>query len=90
MRDEFYSVSLSSAGLELLTELRDRDPELSSLLDPLHSAPSTTVIRVTEAQAERVRDRLTEILAQEGLAVDYSPNDKGRILEELIDSFYIP
>lgn len=48
------------------------------------------VVTMNPEQAEKVREYLTERLAREGFADDYSLNEKGKALEDLLDRFYIP
>jgi hypothetical protein len=66
-------------------ELRDFLPRLQELV------PSGKVsIQLNRAEAERIRDYLTNELAALGFDEDYHPNQTGRMIEELIDRFYIP
>ena len=39
---------------------------------------------------EALRGKLTELLAQRGFAEDYSVNDEGQLIEELIDLLHSP
>ena len=66
-------------------ELREFLPRLQQLV------PSGKVrIQLNRAEAERIRDYLTNELAALGFDEDYQPNQMGRMIEELIDRFYIP
>jgi hypothetical protein len=52
--------------------------------------PSRRVnIRLNLAEAEQLRDCLTHQLAVVGFDQNYSPNEEGRRLEDLIDRFSI-
>lgn len=41
-------------------------------------------------EVEALRGKLTELLALRGFAEDYSTNDEGQIIEELIDRLHLP
>lgn len=47
-------------------------------------------IPLDRLEAERVRDLLTVELARRGFREDYSASKRGRMLEQLIDRFFIP
>lgn len=48
------------------------------------------IITLGRADAEELRGHLTELLAKIGFDSNYSPNEQGQILEELIDRLYCP
>ena len=66
--------------------------ELREFLSKIQeTVPSGNIsIRLNRAEAERVRDYLTTQLAAVGFDEEYRPNQQGRIIEELIDRFYVP
>jgi hypothetical protein len=39
---------------------------------------------------ERLRARLTELLAKVGFDIDYSPTPEGELIERIIDALYVP
>lgn len=39
---------------------------------------------------ERLRKRLTELLAKVGFDIDYSPTPAGELIERIIDALYVP
>jgi hypothetical protein len=39
---------------------------------------------------ERLRERLTELLAKVGFDIDYSPTPEGELIERIIDALYVP
>jgi hypothetical protein len=47
------------------------------------------IIKMTHAEAEMIRDRLTRRLAEIGFDENYSPNEQGQMLEALIDRFFV-
>jgi hypothetical protein len=81
---------LSAEEFKYVTELLSRD-ELRDLLPRIHEiVPSGNIsIRLNRVEAERVRDYLTTELAATGFDEEYRPNRQGKVLEELIDRFYV-
>src|SRR5215831_5562097 len=90
-RSELFPVRLSRA--EQLY-LRNSGLAPTVFLDDLEKAleaPGESVtVRVTRAMAESIRDGLTKALAQSGFDRSYELNPRGRLLEELIDRFFLP
>jgi hypothetical protein len=63
---------------------------LGNLLRAVHpTAGATVTVRLRRADAERLRDRLTRVLAEVGFDENYSPHQRGQLLEKLIDKFYL-
>lgn len=90
MKEQSDEFQVSADEMEYLEQLLSRDESLASLLRSQKNPLSGKVaIRLTRAEAERVRDCLTTQLAASGFDQDYSPNDLGRMLEGLIDRFYV-
>ena len=73
---------LSSAEF-LRTELRQAVVEGSS-----KSGDGTATVVLEDNDRERLRDALTERLAQVGFDAEYRPTGEGRLLENLIDSSF--
>jgi hypothetical protein len=76
-------ISLFVAVLSCDEDLTRR---LSAATEP---AKRDTTIRLSRAEAEQVRDYLTTELAASGFDQDYSPTQRGKMLEGLIDRFFI-
>jgi len=90
MKEESNEFQISADEMEYLKQLASGDESLANLLRWQKSAPrGGLAIRLTHPEAERVRDRLTTALAALGFDENYSTNDLGRMLEGLIDRFYV-
>jgi hypothetical protein len=88
--EESFEFQVSMDELEYLKELASGDESVASLLGSLDGTPSGRVtVLLTRSEAERVRDRLTTELAARGFDQNYSPNNLGRMVEGLIDRFYV-
>lgn len=73
-----------------LKQLASRDSSLADLLRFPNVVPGRKgIIRLSGAEAERLRDCLATQLATVGFDENYSPNEQGQMLEDLIDRFYI-
>lgn len=82
---------VSAEELEYLKQLASLDESLAGLLRSKEGAPGRRMtIRLSRAEAERLSNCLTEQLAMVGFDENYSLNEQGRILEDLIDRFYLP
>ena len=90
MIEETDEFQVSAEELEHLKELVSRDESLAGLLRFQKCSPGRRVtIRLSRAEAEQLRDYLTTQLAAVGFDENYSPNEKGQMLEELIDRFFM-
>jgi hypothetical protein len=91
LMNDIGDIRLSAEELGLLRKVLSADQNLTSRLSGV-TGPTMrdATIRLTRAEAEQVRDYLTTELAASGFDQDYSPNQQGQILEELIDRFFIP
>ena len=90
MIDGKHDFQLSATELNFLNQLASCDESVAGLLGSRgasHSCGAT--IRLSRADAERLRDLLTTQLAIMGFDENYLPNEQGRILEALIDRFYL-
>jgi len=47
-------------------------------------------IEGTRSAVERLRDRLTELMATVGFDQDYSPTAEGKVIEQIIDVLFVP
>lgn len=81
---------LTAQEFNFLRQLASED-ELFNKLIP-HEAREHSdkiAVRLDRAEAERLRGYLTKRLAAGGFDKDYSPTKEGRMLEALIDKFYL-
>jgi hypothetical protein len=74
-----------------LNRLAAHDMSVAELLKNHEKGHGESVtLRLTCTEAEELRDSLTLQLAAVGFDKDYSLNEQGRLLENLIDKFYLP
>jgi hypothetical protein len=91
MDRETHEIRLSVTQLEFLRNLSPHDKSVDSALNYAEEkSPEKLVIRLSRDIAEKLRSQLTEKLAEVGFEKDYSPNFTGRMLEDLIDTLFIP
>jgi hypothetical protein len=87
---ERHEFQLSAAEFKYLKELTSRDESVAYLLGSKEGTDGRKVtIRLSRAEAEQLRDHLTTRLAAVGFDESYLPNEEGRMLEELIDRFFL-
>lgn len=85
--NEVHSFQLSADEFRYLEQLLS-DHALADQLRVEEGPPSRRVnVRLNCAEAEQLRDYLTRRLAAVGFDQNYSPNEEGRRLEDLIDRF---
>jgi hypothetical protein len=90
MAQDKHEFKLSTDEFNFLRQIASNDTAVSRLLLREESAVSDKLtIRLNRAQAEKLREFLTERLAATGFEGDYSPNKQGEMLETLIDRFYV-
>mgnify|MGYP001480328708 CR=1 FL=1 len=90
MTEAKHDFQLSTDEADYLFRLAAHDESLARLLEPASEPDDRAVkVRLTHAETEYVRDRLTVKLAAVGFDEDYSPNEQGRVLEKLIDKFFL-
>jgi hypothetical protein len=90
MTTEKHQFKLTEDELNFLRQIALANDSVSRLLLREQSAVSDKLsIRLNRAQAEQLREYLTECLAATGFEGDYSPNRQGTMLEKLIDRFYL-
>jgi hypothetical protein len=91
MNGSSHVFKISADELAYLRDLLSNHDELSEMLASLeaheHQLPA---LRLDREKAEQLRSFLTEQLAKIGFQEDYSLTERGKILEELIDRFYLP
>jgi len=89
--EENHEFQVSAKELEYLKRLVSHDDPLAGLLIPQGGTRGHQIrIRLGRAEAQHLRDYLTTQLATIGFDEDYSPNEQGQMLENLIDRFYLP
>jgi hypothetical protein len=88
--EETHQFDLSSRESEFLDQLASQDDAFADFLGS-HAEPHgrRKTIQLGCADVERLRDYLTTKLAQMGFDRNYSPNEAGDILEQLIDKFHL-
>jgi hypothetical protein len=90
MKEEMNEFQISGNEMECLKHVMSGDESLADLLKSQKSAPSgKTAMCLTRPVAEQVRERLTIELAARGFDENHSPHDLGRMLENLIDRFFV-
>jgi len=90
MMEETDEFRVSADELEYLKQLVSRDESLAGLLRFQEGAAGRRgTIRLSRRDAEQLRDYLTTQLAAIGFDKNYSPNEQGQMLEQLIDRFYV-
>lgn len=91
MMEKSHEFQIAGEELEYLRQVVSRDESLASLFRFQEGTPARKVtIRLSPAEAEQIRDYLTTQLAAVGFDESYSPNEQGKMLEDLIDRFYTP
>lgn len=91
MNDAQLVFELSSDELAFLKRLASRERSLDRFLSQQRTVVGGKhTITLERADAEELRGNLTELLAKIGFDSDYSPNEQGQMLEELIDRFHRP
>jgi uncharacterized protein YdcH (DUF465 family) len=82
--------SLSFEEFNCLSKVVEHDELADMLTHAEKSCDQTWKIALTQIQAQRLRDILTEALAKVGFSKDYLPNETGIVLEQLIDKLFVP
>ena len=90
MVDKSHEFRVSAKESEYLKQLASRDESLVGLLRFNEDQYGRVTVRLGRAEAEQLRDSLTTQLAAVGFDKNYSPNEQGQMLEELVDRFYVP
>lgn len=84
------TISLSSSEAEYVKSLLLKDQSFDLLV---RGCPSIDLdsdpVCVDKPGAELLRDYFTKRLASVGFDADYKPNPEGRMLETLIDKFFL-
>jgi hypothetical protein len=91
MTNKTETVYLSAMEAEYLSKLTSEDDSFSALL---RSHPDLSLngreVTLSRIMAELLRDYFTQRLARVGFDADYKPNKEGQLLEQLIDTFFMP
>jgi hypothetical protein len=91
MIDGNHEFHLSERELDYLKRLVSHDHPIARLITHEQGTyGGTLTIRLGSAEAEELRDVLTQRLAVVGFDENYALTEEGRQLEELIDPFYLP
>lgn len=90
MNVEQKLVKLSSAGWEYLRQASFLPSHLAEMIESAQRASSGSVsLHVSRQVAEEFRSAFTLHLARVGFDIDYEPTSNGRLLEDLIDRFFV-
>lgn len=83
-------IRLSKRHVEYLRQASFLPKSLAQILEAVESEGAEVgVIRVSQEVAEEFRSVFTDQMAKVGFGADYEPTCEGRILEELIDRFFL-
>ena len=86
-----HEFHLSVEQLDLIHRTFSPDDTFTRVLSRWSAdADQRPVIRLSRDEAEQVRAKLTQHLAQVGFDKDYALTPQGELLEELIDQFALP
>ena len=89
MTDRPHEFHISTEELNCLKELLLQDTMVANLIISSQKQGHKITIQLFPADAERIRELLTERLAMVGFGPNYEVNEKGRLIEELIDRFHV-
>ncbi|MFN9343551.1 MAG: hypothetical protein ACK557_20460 [Planctomycetota bacterium] len=84
MSEQILRCELSEEQVGYLTE----SSVLKDVLDGL-TIGDQWVVEGSRDAIERLRERLTELLAKVGFDIDYSPTPEGELIERIIDALYV-
>jgi polyhydroxyalkanoate synthesis regulator phasin len=85
MSEQILRCELTEEQVGYLTE----SSILKDVLDDL-TIGDQCVVEGSRDAIERLRERLTELLAKVGFDIDYSPTPEGELIERIIDALYAP
>jgi len=85
MSEQILRCELSEEQVVYLTE----SSVLEDVLDGL-TIGDQWVVEGSRDSIERLRERLTELLARVGFDIDYLPTPEGELIERIIDALYVP
>jgi hypothetical protein len=89
MVEQSRRLRLSLPEFEYLKQILLSDESFAALADAERGRQGDhVIIQISQTQAEGLREYLTSQLAARGFNHDYSPNEQGQMLEDLIDRFY--
>jgi len=89
MMEEKRNFRLSPDELECLGHLTATEQSLAALVKRAEGNSRSTTLKLTPDEAEQLRDFLTIQLAMVGFDQDYNPTPTGKMIERLIDKFFI-
>lgn len=78
-------LNVNQSEYKVLSEILS---ELSINKEVVQKENGLIQLELTDKEAEETSAKVQDKLQTEGFALDYSPTEKGRILESLIDRFY--
>ena len=88
---QIYQFVVSSTELKRIEEIVSSDELLrESWRQRVEAHGEGFALNMSRDQAQELQNSLTTELARVGFAADYSLNEEGKLLEALIDRFFIP
>jgi len=82
-------VKLTKKQFDYLSYSLSKEQEILRLKLQIKKESQFIIIDVDEDTADEIRDWASDELQKKGFDVNYELTDEGKILEELIDAFYI-
>lgn len=90
MKELTHEFRVSAKELEYLLQIALRDESLAGLIRPQDLTRGRgATLRLSRTAAEQLRDRLMNEMDVVGFDESYIPNEQGRIIEALIDRFFV-
>lgn len=90
MKPEKRAIQLSRQEVTYLRDAKFLPATLARIIDNVSfTSNERGVVEVTDEIAEQFRATFTERLAKAGFDADYEPTYEGKLLEGLIDRFYV-
>ena len=90
MPESFVNIKLSPQEMDYLIKANFLKPlQIDAVRAAELANDSTAVLRLSRDSAEEFREAFTSELAKVGFGENYDVTPEGRILEDLIDRFYV-
>jgi|GEM_PF-608734 len=90
MSESFVTIRLSRQEIDYLINANFLGPlQIDAIRDAESPDDASAVLRLSRDSAEEFREAFTNQLAKVGFDENYDLTAEGRILEDLIDRFYI-
>jgi len=89
MNERRYTIRLSSRELMYLKNTNFLPESLARVIETAQLVDDGCTIYILRELAEQFRSVFTDQMARVGFNADYDPTSEGKMLEELIDRFYL-